>query len=444
MSIPHVEFTYERLPNGLRYILAPDPLAPVVAVNVWYGVGSKHEVEGRTGFAHLFEHVMFQGSAHVTKAEHISLIQAAGGTMNGTTWLDRTNYFETLPSHRLDLALWLEADRMATLLDALNQDNLDNQREVVKNEKRWSYDNQPYGLWFHKLQAHLFPPEHPYHHPTIGSMEDLDAASIEDVSSFFRTYYAPSNAVLSIVGDFDPADARASVQRCFGPIGAAPPLPPLPDMSLPLSLGGEVREVVADRVPLTRVYFGFRAPVFGDPRLRALEIGGQILAGGKGSRLHRRLVREERIAQDVTFFVMGFVGGASIAAGWATVRPGVEAARVEAAYLEELDRIGRELVTADELGRAHTLVETESLAALQRVEDRADQLSMYATLFDDPDRINRELAAYLAVTAEDVRAACAEVFHADNRAVITYVPTEEVPSGETPTRPATNGQEAAA
>jgi zinc protease len=147
----------------------------------------------------------------VSKAEHISLIQAAGGTMNGTTWLDRTNYFETLPSHQLDLALWLEADRMATLLDALNQENLDNQREVVKNEKRWSYDNQPYGLWSHKLQAHLFPPDHPYHHPTIGSMEDLDAASVEDVASFFRTYYAPNNAVVSIVGDFDSAEARAAV-----------------------------------------------------------------------------------------------------------------------------------------------------------------------------------------------------------------------------------------
>ncbi len=422
MPTPRVEFTYERLPNGLRYILAPDPLAPVVAVNVWYGVGSKNEAPGRTGFAHLFEHVMFQGSGHVSKAEHIALLQAAGGTMNGTTWLDRTNYFETLPSHRLDLALWLEADRMATLLVALNQDNLDNQREVVKNEKRWSYDNQPYGLWSHKLQAHLFPPEHPYHHPTIGSMEDLDAASVEDVATFFRTYYAPNNAVVSIVGDFEPADARASVERYFGPIDPAPPIPALPDMSVPLSLGGEVREVVTDRVPLTRIYLGFRAPAFGDPRLRALEIGAQILAGGKGSRLHRRLVRQERIAQDVAFFVMGFVGGASIAAGWATVRPEVDPAQVEAAYFEELDRLTREPVTADELGRAHALVETESLGALQRVEDRADQLSMYATLFDDPDRINTELQGYLSVTADDVRSVSAEIFHADNRVVITYVP----------------------
>jgi zinc protease len=423
MSAPVVEFAYERLPNGLRYILSPDPLAPVVAVNIWYDVGSKHEQDGKTGFAHLFEHVMFQGSAHVGKAEHIALVQAAGGTMNGTTWLDRTNYFETMPSHQLELALWLEADRMATLLDALSQENLDNQRDVVKNEKRSSYDNQPYGLWSHKLQAHLFPETHPYHHPTIGSMEDLDAASLEDVSAFFRTYYAPNNAVLSVVGDFEPAQARAWIERYFGPVVAAS-TPPLGDLSVPLSLGGERREVVRDRVPLPRVYVGFRAPAFGDPRLRSLEMAGQILAGGKGSRLHRRLVRGERIAQDVTFFVMGFVGGASIAAGWATVRPGIDVDRVEAAYLEELARIAREPVTEDELGRAKALVETEHLAALQRVEDRADQLSMYATLFDDPARINHELGGYLAVTAEDIRSVAAEVFREENRVVITYLPSE--------------------
>jgi len=424
MPVPHVDFTYERLPNGLRYVLAPDPLAPVVAVNVWYGVGSKHESAGKTGFAHLFEHVMFQGSAHVSKAEHIALVQAAGGTMNGTTWLDRTNYFETMPSHQLELALWLEADRMATLLEALSQENLDNQREVVKNEKRWSYDNQPYGLWSHKLQEHLYPEDHPYHHPTIGSMEDLDAASLGDVSAFFRTHYAPNNAVLSVAGDFDPDDARAMITRLFGPIPSSPAAPPLPDMSLPLSLGGEVREEVVDRVPLARVYLGFRAPAFGDPRLHALEIAGQILSGGKGSRLHRRLVREERIAQDAAFFVMGFVGGASIAAGWATVRPGIDVDRVEAAYLEELARMAREPVTDDELGRAKALVETEHLAALQRVEDRADQLSMFATLFDDPARINRELEGYLGVGADDITDVAAQVLRAENRVVITYLPAE--------------------
>ena len=191
---------------------------------------------------------MFQGSRHVAKAEHIALVQAAGGTMNGSTWLDRTNYFETLPAHQLDLALWLEADRMATLLDALSQENLDNQREVVKNEKRWSYDNRPYGSFQEKLQAHLFPPEHPYHHSTIGSMDDLDAASLEDVSAFFRTYYAPNNAVLSVVGDVD-ADRRpcAAAERFFGAIPANPDIPPLGDLSLPPTLGGERRETVFDR-----------------------------------------------------------------------------------------------------------------------------------------------------------------------------------------------------
>ena len=191
MPVPVVEFSDERLANGLRLIVAEDHLAPVVAVHVWYHVGSKHEVPGKTGFAHLFEHVMFQGSANVGKSEHMALVQGAGGTLNGTTWLDRTNYFETLPSHQLELALWLEADRMGTLLDALSQENLDNQRDVVKNEKRWSYDNRPYGHWLHKVFGHVFPEDHPYHHPTIGSMEDLDAASLDDVKDFFATWYAP-------------------------------------------------------------------------------------------------------------------------------------------------------------------------------------------------------------------------------------------------------------
>jgi predicted Zn-dependent peptidase len=210
---PSVAFTDERLANGLRLIISVDRLAPVVAVNLWYDVGSKHEVEGKTGFAHLFEHVMFQGSRNVKKAEHMALVQAAGGTLNGSTWLDRTNYYETLPSHQAELALWLEADRMGTLLDALSQENLDNQREVVKNEKRWSYDNRPYGSWYEKLQGHLYPAEHPYHHTTIGSMADLDAASVEDVSAFFRTWYAPNNAVLTVVGDVDPDPIRRWTER---------------------------------------------------------------------------------------------------------------------------------------------------------------------------------------------------------------------------------------
>jgi predicted Zn-dependent peptidase len=419
---PAVPFTDERLPNGLRLIISVDRLAPVVAVNLWYDVGSKHEVEGKTGFAHLFEHVMFQGSRNVGKAEHMALVQAAGGTMNGSTWLDRTNYYETLPSHQAELALWLEADRMGTLLDALNQENLDNQREVVKNEKRWSYDNRPYGSWYEKIQGHLYPPDHPYHHTTIGSMADLDAASIEDVSAFFRTYYAPNNAVLTVVGDVDPDDIRRWAERYFGGIPANPSIPKLGDLSLPARLGREVRETVHDKVPLPRVYVGFRAPAFGDVRLDALDIAAQVLAGGKGSRLHRRLVREERTAQDVALVALGFVGGASICVGWATVRPGVAVEGVEAALLEELERLGREPISDDELARARALIETEELGGLSRVEERADRLSMYATLFDDPDLINQMLPRYLAVTAEDIRSIAADVFREDNRVILTYLP----------------------
>ena len=426
--VPTVAFSDDRLSNGLRLIVAEDHLAPVVAINIWYDVGSKHEENGKTGFAHLFEHVMFQGSRHVAKAEHIALIQAAGGTMNGTTWLDRTNYFETLPSHQLDLGLWLEADRMATLLDALSQENLDNQREVVKNEKRWSYDNRPYGSWQEKLQAHLYPSDHPYHHSTIGSMEDLDAASLDDVKAFFQTYYAPNNAVLSVVGDVDTDAVRASVERYFGAIPPNPSIPPLRDMSLPPTLGREIREVVEDRVPLPRIYVGFRAPVFGDHRLDALEVAGQILAGGKGSRLHRRLVRDERIAQDVALFALGFVGGASVAAGWATVRPGIAVDRVEAAFHEELERLAVEPVSDDELARARALIEADELGALQRVEERADRLSMYTTLFDRPALINEMLGRYLTVTPEAILEVVGATFRQDNRLVLTYVP--DTPSAE--------------
>ena len=421
-SVPEVVFSDQRLPNGLRVIVAEDHLAPVVAINLWYDVGSKHEAPGKTGFAHLFEHVMFQGSRHVAKAEHVALVQAAGGTMNGSTWLDRTNYFETMPAHQLELGLWLEADRMATLLDALSQENLDNQREVVKNEKRWSYDNRPYGSWQEKLQAHLFPPEHPYHHSTIGSMEDLDAASLEDVSGFFRTYYAPNNAVLSVVGDVETAAVVDAAARYFGRIPSNPSIPPLGDLSLPLTLGGERRETVRDRVPLPRIHVGFRAPVFGDPALDALDLAGQILSGGKGSRLNRRLVREERIAQDVALFTLPFIGGASVCAGWVTVRPGVDIARVEAAFHEELERLKTELVSEDELARAKALTEADELGSLQRVEERADRLSMYATLFDRPGMINEMLPRYLSVTPEQIRDAATAVFRVDNRLVLTYLP----------------------
>ena len=269
----------------------------------------------------------------------------------------------------------------------------------------------------------IFPPGHPYHHTTIGSMEDLDAASLEDVKAFFRLHYAPNNSVLSVAGDVVPEQITAWVEQYFGAIPANPDLPvALPDMRLPPTLGGEIREVIPDRVPLPRIHWGFRGPIFGDPRLDALDLAGQILAGGKGSRLHRRLVRDEQLAQDVALFSMGLVAGASVTAGFATARPGVDLVALETAFWEELERMGREPVSEDELARAKALTEADELGALQRVDEKADRLSMYATLFNDPGMINSILPRYLSTTAEQIQAVCRDVFVADNRQVLIYVP----------------------
>ncbi len=416
----HVRFSQRTLSNGLRVIIAPDRVAPVVAINLWYDVGSKHEQPGKTGFAHLFEHFMFQGSRHVAKAEHLSIVQGAGGVLNATTYFDRTNYFETLPSHQVELGLWLEADRMATLLDAMSQENLDNQRDVVKNEKRQSYDNRPYGSFYEKLMAAVFPPGHPYHHTPIGSMEDLDAATLEDVEAFFRAYYVPNNAVLTIAGDVDEQPVIDAVERYFGPIA---PNPELPRFRRPEA--GPVaasRQVVTDDVPLERVHVGYRCPAFGRREFDALEVGMQILAGGRGSRLHKRLVRQERVAQDVAFFALPLVAGSSIAAGWVTARPEFDAETVERILDEELHRLTHEPVTDDELARAHALVESAELSALSHMDEVSDRLSMYATYFDRPELVNEQLGRYLAVDAEAVREVFADVFGTDARATITYVP----------------------
>src|SRR5688572_25876872 len=237
-----------RLPNGLFVTLSEDHTAPIVAVNLWYHVGSANERAGRTGFAHLFEHMLFQGSANVEANEHFELVQRAGGTLNGSTWLDRTNYFETVPSNQLALALWLEADRMGNLLPAMTQQKLDTQRDVVKNERRWSVDNQPYGTWWERLPALCFPPEHPFHHSLIGSMADLDAASLDDVAAFFATYYTPDNAVLTIAGDFEPTQARGWVEKHFGSIPSGRGRPAMPDSAMPDTFGAWKREVVPDTV----------------------------------------------------------------------------------------------------------------------------------------------------------------------------------------------------
>ena len=419
-----IPFETHRLDNGLRVVLSRDPSVPVVAINLWYGVGSRNERPGRTGFAHLFEHMMFQGSAHVPETAHFALIEQAGGSLNGSTWLDRTNYFETLPAHYLELGLWLESDRMGWLLPAMTQEKLDNQRDVVKNERRWRVDNQPYGDWDERIQAMVYPPDHPYHHSVIGSMEDLDAATLEDVEAFFRTYYAPNNAVLTLCGEFDPAEARDLIERYFGEIPRGPEVPPLPGRTeIPPLIGEEVRQRVEQDISLPRVYLAYRIPPYGDDGFYAAAVASYVLAWGKASRLYRSLVRDRRLAQDVVAYAFPIVVGSAMLVLWSTARPGVEPECLERALLEEIEGLAD--VQDPEVERAIHLIETRRLIDLQRVDERADQLSMFTMLFDDPDRINTELDRIKAVTTADVRRFAERFLGADNRAVLWYVPRGE-------------------
>jgi zinc protease len=419
----HVPIERHRLENGLRITLSPDSRAPIVAVNLWYDVGSKHERPGKTGFAHLFEHMMFQGSANVDKGEHMSLVQAAGGTLNASTWLDRTNYFETLPSHELELGLWLEADRMSSLLPAMTQEKLDNQRDVVKNERRWAIDNQPYGDWDERMQAAVYPESHPYHHSTIGSMEDLSAASLDDVGEFFRSYYAPNNAVLTVAGDFELAAALSLIERHFGAIPANPAIPARPDMSVEARLAAEYREVIPDRVPLPRVYAAWRAEPFGTDAFDAMEVAADVLGAGRASRLYATLVRERHLAQDVTVFAFPIVGGASMLALWATARPGVTIDDLESALFGEIDRLAAHGPSEQDLERVRNLHRAGVETSLERLAERADRLSMYMCLFDDPSRLNDEIDRYERVDEQRVRAAVATL-RADARVLLTYLPAE--------------------
>ncbi len=412
-----------RLDNGLQVVLSREDAAPVVAVNLWYGVGSRNEREGRTGFAHLFEHMMFQGSKHVPEMGHFSLIEKAGGSLNGSTWLDRTNYFETLPAHYLELGLWLESDRLGWLLPAMTQEKLDNQRDVVKNERRWRVDNQPYGDWDERIQALVYPPDHPYHHSVIGSMEDLDAASLEDVEQFFRTYYAPNNAVLTLCGDFEPAVAKQLIGKYFGDLPRGPAIPPIPGRTdIATTLGREVREVVRQDVSLPRVYLAYRIPPFGTDEYFTALVASYILGYGKAALLYRTLVREQQVAQDVVTYAFPIVVGAAMLVVWATARPDRPADDVERALTAQIAQL-RDIGDAD-VERAVHLLETERLNELQKVDERADQLSMYTQLFDEPERINTEVDRIRAVTPRRVRDFAARHLGADNRAVLVYVPQD--------------------
>jgi len=383
--------TEHRLGNGLRLVLSEDHLTPVAAVCLWYDVGSRHEVQGRTGLAHLFEHLMFQGSAQVKGNGHFELVQGAGGSLNGTTSFERTNYFEIMPAHQLELALWLEADRMGSLLAALDQESLDNQRAVVKNERRQSYDNVPYGTAFERIAALVYPDGHPYHHTPIGSMADLDAATLDDARAFFRANYAPNNAVLAIVGDIDPQQTIAWAERYFGSIppfdGKVPPR----DGALPDIIGQELRQEIEEEVPARALMQGYRLPRDGTPECDAAELATVVLGHGLSSRLYNRLVRRDRTAISADFGLLRLTGAPSL--GWLDVKAsgGAQLRQIEAAVDEELARLRAKAPRPEEMERAQALVEREWLDRLDTVAGRADELCRYAVLFGDPQ---------LAFTAE--------------------------------------------
>jgi predicted Zn-dependent peptidase len=417
--------TERTLDNGLRVIASPDHAAPSVAVNLWYDVGSRHEQVGqngqlgRTGFAHLFEHVMFQGSAHVASGQHIALMQAAGASVNATTWFDRTNYFETLPTGGLDLALWLEADRLGTLLDALTDDNLDNQREVVKEEKRQRYDNVPYGNAMERLVELTFPPDHPYGHTTIGSMADLDAATLADVRAFFATHYLPNNAVLTIAGDVDPDTAFVKAATYFGHLAAGQLPDPPPDVELPPLVDAPRAEISAT-VPADAVYLTWRLPRRGTTAFDALDLTFSVLGHGQTSRLHKHLVRNLQIAESATATTMGLIGGNSFGFAYARARDGVSLELLEAELIDQVAALSSEGPTEQELRRAKAQFERSWLHELARIDSRADALGEHATLLGDPHLVNTRVSEIAAVEAEDVTAASATWFGPEHRATLHY------------------------
>jgi predicted Zn-dependent peptidase len=407
------------LDNGLRVIASPDHAGGSVAVNIWYDVGSRHEEPGRTGFAHLFEHLMFQGSANVASAEHFGLLQPAGASVNATTWFDRTNYFEALPAGGLDLALWLEADRMGTLLTALTAENFENQREVVKEEKRQRYDNVPYGNVIELIISQVFPEGHPYSHTVIGSMDDLNAAEVEDARNFFRTFYMPNNAVLSIVGDIEPDRAFAKVEQYFSPIPAGDrPATLITDQLPPLS--GLPRIETTEVVPADAVYLTWRLPADRTPSYDALDLAFGVLGQGQSSRLIKGLVRGRELAESTFASAMGLVGGNSLGMVGGRTRSGVSPEELEEALLVEIERLSTEPPTEAELERAKAQTERHWLHELARVDSRADQLSGFATLYGDPNLINTRFAEISRVTPEQVSAAIADWFTVDQRASLIY------------------------
>jgi zinc protease len=421
-SIPRIQFEKYTLPNGLQVILHEDHSVPLVSVNVWYHVGSGDEEPGRTGFAHLFEHIMFMGSQNVPVNMFDVWLESAGANNNGSTTEDRTNYYEDMPSNALPLALWLEADRMGWLLPTMDLPKLDVQRDVVQNERRQSYDNQPYGRSDETILAALFPADHPYSWPVIGSLKDLSAATLDDVKNFFRKYYAPNNASISIAGDFNPTEVKQTIEKYFSQIPRGPAITRKTAIPAP-RIARDTFLVLEDKVQLPRLYYGWQSAKAFAPDDAPLQLLGSILGQGKTSRLYERLVYELQVAQDVVAFQNAgrFDGQFRIQV---TPKPGQKPARMAQLVNEEMQKIAQSGITARELERAKNQLRAQYLDQLASVggfSGKADLLNYYNFYVGNPDYIQQDVARYEAVTAADVQRVARAQF-AKPKVVLTVVP----------------------
>ena len=425
-DIPKLEFEKYTLPNGLTVILSEDHRLPLVAVNLWYHVGPANERAGRTGFAHLFEHMMFQGSKNIGNDMHFKLLEAAGASsINGTTGFDRTNYFETLPSNELELALWIESDRMGFLLDTLDQQKLTGQIDVVRNERRQSRENAPYGLVEEELYHQLFPAGHPYYASIIGSHADLEAVRLDDVRQFFREYYAPNNASLAIVGDIDRTRVKALVEKYFGPIPMGTAIDRSKVATPPIT--AERRAIVTDKVELARVYMGWLTAPFYQPGDADADLLGQVLGGGKSSRLYKKLVYEKQLAQDVSAYQQS-MALQSVFTIEATARPGVKVDELETAIEEELAALRNDGPTEVELERARNGIETDIVRGLQTLGGFggiADRLNQYNHYLGNPDYLAADIGRYRAATVGSVRT-LAQQLTPTSRVVVYGMPGSKV------------------
>ena len=419
VGLPHVRYELE---NGLTVILQEDHSTPMVAVNIWYHVGSGHEKKGRTGFAHLFEHILFEGSEHVPEGKFDEWLETVGGNNNGSTTIDRTNYFEILPSHALEMALFLESDRMGWLLGSMSEAKVDGQRDVVKNERRQRVENAPYGMVWPTMSELMFPEGHPYSWPTIGYMEDLSAASYEDVVTFFKTYYGPNNASLVIVGDIEIEATKKLVEKWFGEIPRGQPIPAIDRPGV--NFNEEKRVVLEDRVQLERVHLMWHSPPAFSAGAAGLEMLSQVLAGGKTSRLYKRLVYDLQIAQDVFAFNYSGKLGSTFIIG-STASDGHTAAEVEKVIDEEMARLLREPPTERELKRAFNQLHASTLDRLEGIEFKADILNRYYFYTGNPDYLNEWIRRLGAVDSTDLVNLTQTYLKPHVRGVITVVPKKE-------------------